>query len=81
MFPVENKHGPRRERRHDDLQLCAQAACLEEMFGCSVPAGAIYYHSTRRRREVAFTAAMREEMERSSRRYGTFAGRAKCRLQ
>jgi|SRR5579872_2330216 len=63
IFPVETKHGAQREKRHDDLQLCAQAVCLEEMFGRAVPAGAIYYHSTRRRREVAFTEELRAEME------------------
>lgn len=52
LYPVEYKHGPRRQKRHDDLQLCAQAACLEEMFGQVVPVGAIYYVTTRRRREV-----------------------------
>ena len=44
-YPVEYKHGPRREREHDDLQLCAQALCLEEMTGKAVPRGAIYHHS------------------------------------
>lgn len=62
IFPVEYKHGPRRETRHDDLQLCAQAICLEEMFGKKVERGAIYHHSTRRRREVAFTLELRHEM-------------------
>ena len=32
-MPVEYKHGPRRQSRHDELQLAAQAVCLEEMFG------------------------------------------------
>jgi CRISPR-associated exonuclease Cas4 len=59
IYPVEYKHGPRRQRRHDDLQLCAQALCLEEMFGQDVPAGAIYHHSTRRRREVLFDDRLR----------------------
>ena len=63
LFPVEYKHGPRREKKHDDLQLCAQAVCLEEMFGKEVKEGAIYHHTTRRRREVEFTAELRQEME------------------
>lgn len=62
-YPVEYKHGPRRQRRHDDLQLCAQAACLEEMFSTAVARGAVYYHSTRRRREVVFTPELRAQME------------------
>ncbi len=58
-YPVEYKHGPRREREHDDLQVCAQAICLEEMTGLSVPRGAIYHHSSRRRREVVFDEHLR----------------------
>lgn len=62
-YPVEYKHGPRREHEHDDLQLCAQAICLEEMTGKPVPRGAIYHHSSRRRREVVCTAALRSRVE------------------
>jgi CRISPR-associated exonuclease Cas4 len=65
-YPVEYKHGSKREREHDDLQLCAQAFCLEEMTGKAVPRGAIYYHSSRRRREVAFADALRAEVEAST---------------
>jgi CRISPR-associated exonuclease Cas4 len=56
--PVEYKHGPRRQRTHDDLQLAAQALCLEEMTGRAVPRGAIYHASSHRRREVLFTPAL-----------------------
>lgn len=62
-YPVEYKHGPRREKEHDDLQVCAQALCLEEMTGQSVPRGAIYHHSSRRRREVVFAPALRQRVE------------------
>lgn len=62
-YPVEYKHGPRREKEHDDLQACAQAMCLEEMTGKEVPRGAIYHHSSRRRREVVFTKALRQRVE------------------
>jgi CRISPR-associated exonuclease Cas4 len=62
-YPVEYKHGPRREKEHDDLQVCAQAMCLEEMTGKEVPRGAIYHHSSRRRREVVFTSALRRQVE------------------
>ncbi|MGH9695822.1 MAG: CRISPR-associated protein Cas4 [Bryobacteraceae bacterium] len=58
-YPVEYKHGPHREQEHDDLQLCAQALCLEEMTGKAVPRGAIYHHSSRKRREVALTPELR----------------------
>jgi CRISPR-associated exonuclease Cas4 len=58
-FPVEYKHGPRRAKLHDDLQLVAQAMCLEEMLGHPVPRGAIFHHSSRRRREVIITDMLR----------------------
>ncbi|MDW8207895.1 MAG: CRISPR-associated protein Cas4 [Chloroherpetonaceae bacterium] len=64
VYPVEYKHGVRRVKIHDDLQLCAQAVCLEEMLDISVLVGAVYYHSTHRRREVVFTPELRAEMER-----------------
>jgi CRISPR-associated exonuclease Cas4 len=62
-YPVEYKHGPRRQKEHDDLQLCAQAMCLEEMTGQAVPQGAIFHHSSRRRREVEFTPLLRQKVE------------------
>lgn len=61
VVPVEYKHGARRERRHDDLQLCAQALCLEEMLDVPVHHGAIYSIQTRRRREVAFDEPLRAD--------------------
>ena len=57
-YPVEYKVG-RRKGQHTDLQLCAQALCLEEMLGVAVPRGAIYYGVTRRRHEVVFDAGLR----------------------
>jgi CRISPR-associated exonuclease Cas4 len=61
-YPVEYKHGPHREQEHDDLQLCAQALCLEEMTGQAVPRGAIYHHSSRKRREVECTSELRAQV-------------------
>lgn len=71
LYPVEYKSGPRRESRHDAVQLCAQAMCLEEMLGREVPRGAIYHYASRRRREVSFDDEMRsltEEIIRAVRR-------------
>lgn len=65
-YPIEYKSGKRRVKYHDDVQLCAQAMCLEEMFGCPVPRGAIYYHTSRRRREVMFEPSLRELCPRRS---------------
>ena len=57
-YPVEYKVG-RRHGIHADLQLCAQALCLEEMLDQPVRKGAIYYHALRQRYEVEFTEALR----------------------
>lgn len=62
-YPVEYKHGPRRKHEHDDLQVAAQALCLEEMTGQPVPAGAIFHFSSRRRREVVIGPELRYAVE------------------
>jgi CRISPR-associated exonuclease Cas4 len=59
VFPVEFKHGRKRAKLHDDIQLAAQAICLEDMLGRPVPKGAIYHASSRHRREVAITPELR----------------------
>jgi CRISPR-associated exonuclease Cas4 len=59
-YPIEYKSG-RRHGRYPDLQLCAQALCLEEMLGQPVPRGAIYYASARRRYEVVLDAELRQK--------------------
>jgi CRISPR-associated exonuclease Cas4 len=58
-FPVEYKRGKPKAHRADEVQLCAQAICLEEMFGGEVGEGALFYGKTRRRHTVAFDAALR----------------------
>lgn len=58
-YPVDYKRGRRRKWDNDDVQLCAQGLCLEEMLGLAVPAGAIFHAGSKRRREVAFTPALR----------------------
>jgi CRISPR-associated exonuclease Cas4 len=62
-YPVEYKHGPRKSRINDDLQLAAQAVCLEEMTGKAVPRGAIFHHASRRRREVLIDTPLRRKLE------------------
>ncbi|NGZ07753.1 MAG: CRISPR-associated protein Cas4 [Magnetococcales bacterium] len=59
-YPVEYKQGSRRKWLNDDLQVAAQALCLEEMTGLEVPKGAIYHLSSRRRREVVMTETLRQ---------------------
>lgn len=63
VYPVEYKHGARKKCLNDDLQLAAQAICLEEMTGKPVMHGAIYHHTSRRRREVAITDILRRQVE------------------
>ena len=58
-FPVEYKHGKPKIHRADEVQLCAQAMCLEEMLNVEVPSGALFYGTTRRRMEVRFDAGLR----------------------
>jgi CRISPR-associated exonuclease Cas4 len=57
--PVEYKKGPKRSFDNDKVQLCAQALCLEEMFGVTVDAGAIFYAQSQRRSDVPFDDALR----------------------
>ena len=59
-YPVEYKQGKRQQKLHDEVQLAAQALCLEEMTGKAVSEGAIYHHKTRRRRVVLIDASLRE---------------------
>jgi len=62
-YPVEYKLGKHREWAYEAIQVCAQALCLEEMLGQTVPCGAIYYCSSRVRREVTFDTHLRETVE------------------
>lgn len=58
-FPVEYKRGRPKTHRADEVQLCAQALCLESMLGQSVITGALFYGQTRRRKDVAFDDELR----------------------
>ena len=58
--PVEYKSGKAKPRLADEVQLCAQALCLEEMFNVTIPEGFIYHVASRKRREVPFTPALRQ---------------------
>jgi CRISPR-associated exonuclease Cas4 len=60
-YPIEYKNTSMRTWRHEAIQVCAQGLCLEEMFGVSVPAGAVYYTHSRRRREITFSPELRSE--------------------
>ena len=62
LYPVEYKNGKLREEEEYELQLCAQAMCLEEMYGTHIPEGAIFYISSHRRKPVVFTGQLREQV-------------------
>ncbi len=62
-YPVEYKSGRKRRGNPETIQLCAQAICLEEMFGLPVPKGALYWHGSRERKEIVFTESMRKQVE------------------
>lgn len=57
--PVEYKRGRPKAHRADEVQLCAQALCLEAMFRCRVEEGALFYGQTRRRQTVVFDDELR----------------------
>ena len=59
LVPVEYKHGKRHKHIHDDIQLCAQALCLEWMFDMAIPQGAIFHISSKKRRVVDFEQKLR----------------------
>lgn len=58
-FPVEYKRGRPKAHRADEVQLCAQALCLEEMFKVPVVQGALFYGKARRRTVVAMDDQLR----------------------
>lgn len=66
VYPIEYKHGKRRRWINDDIQLAAQAMCLEDNFGRPVPEGAIYHQQSRRRRVVMINNVLRQTVERTT---------------
>ncbi|WP_337175622.1 CRISPR-associated protein Cas4 [Paludisphaera sp.] len=62
-FPVEYKRGRPKIQAADEVQLCAQAMCLEEMLALDVPRGALFYGETRRRKPVDFSPTLRSRVE------------------
>lgn len=63
LFPIEYKHGKLRNEEEYELQLCAQAMCLEEQYKCHIDRGAIYYVSSNRRKDVSLDSEKRERVE------------------
>ncbi len=67
-FPVEYKHGRPKSDDCDRVQLCAQALCLEEMFGVPITQGSLYYGRTRHRCDVDFDENLRRTTEQTAER-------------
>ncbi len=64
LIPVEYKRGtPKQYTKADQLQLCAEAICLEEMYGVNIPFGYLFYGEIRHRSKVVLTSELRAETE------------------
>lgn len=59
VFPVEYKRGKTKEEPWDEVQLCAQALCLEEMLNVKIDKGALFYGEEHRRREIQFDESLK----------------------
>lgn len=62
-YPVEYKRGKPKSHQADELQLCAQAMCLEEMLCCAISEGSLFYGETRRRTRVALDESLRQQVK------------------
>lgn len=67
--PVEYKRGKPKAHRADEVQVCAQAICLEEMLGPPIAGGFLFYGLEQRRVEVCFDAELRQLVESISARF------------
>lgn len=66
LYPIEYKHGSVRKESEYEIQLCAQAMCLEEMYHTSIAEGALFYISVHKRLPVVFTPQLRESVRRTA---------------
>ena len=66
LYPIEYKHGKLRTEPEYELQLCAQAMCLEEMYECQIDSGAVFFINSHRRKEVIFDTAMRDNVRQTA---------------
>jgi CRISPR-associated exonuclease Cas4 len=64
--PVEYKRGRPKKDACDEVQLCAQAICLEEMLACQIDEGSLFYGRVRRRHAVALGEALRSQTRRAA---------------
>lgn len=64
ITPIEYKHGKPKIDSCDEVQLCAQALCLEEMLNVSISEGYFFYGKPRRRHKTVFSEKLRIETEK-----------------
>ncbi len=62
-YPVEYKKGKPKADNIDEVQLCAQALCLEEQLSVKIPEGALFYGAKKRRHPVSFSPELRKQTE------------------
>ena len=74
-YPVEYKRGKPKPHQADELQLCAQAICLEEMLCCSIPEGALFYGEPRRRQTVTLDESLRQTVKEMAEQMHQYAQR------
>ena len=67
-YPVEYKRGHQKPDERDEVQLAAQAMCLEKMYGVNIPYGALYYNETKHRETIAISDNLRAVTKRCARR-------------
>lgn len=67
LYPIEYKHGTVRDEEEYKIQLCAQAICLEEMFGAHIPEGALFFISSHRRLAVPLDDDLRDRTRQLAR--------------
>ena len=77
IIPIEYKHGKPKENTCDEVQLCAQVICLEEMLCCTITEGALFYFKIRRRIPVPITDELRKETIELAERFHRFVADGK----
>lgn len=65
-IPVEYKRGKPKKDIVDEVQLCTQAMCLEEMLHTYIEYGYIFYGETRHRVKILFDYKLREQVVKLS---------------
>ncbi|MCD8337947.1 MAG: CRISPR-associated protein Cas4 [Lachnospiraceae bacterium] len=75
IIPVEYKRGKAKEGKEDEVQLCAQAMCLEEMFLTQIDEGFLYYGETKHRTRVLFEDELRDYVRQCSLEMHDYFGR------